>query len=86
MRSGEVQAHLPTLVGEVDAPGYLPELVAAKAAQEHGAAAVEHARVRADVERLHGVLDEAQAASDLPDAPRAYDALHDFVVRVRLEG
>ncbi|MFE9507473.1 DNA polymerase beta superfamily protein [Streptomyces anthocyanicus] len=77
---------LPTLVEEVDAaPVYLPELVAAKAEREHGDAGVDHARVRADVERLHTVLDEAQAASVLPDAPTAYDALHDFVVRTRLE-
>ncbi|KOT46588.1 nucleotidyltransferase [Streptomyces caelestis] len=87
MRSGEVQPHLPTLAAEVDAaPDRLPELIAAKAEREHGAAPVDHARVRADVERLHGVLDEAQAASVLPDAPTAYDALHDLVVRVRLEG
>ncbi|MFE5604074.1 DNA polymerase beta superfamily protein [Streptomyces coelicoflavus] len=86
MRTGDVQPHLPTLVGEVDAaPGYLPELVAAKAEREHGDADVDHARVRADVERLHGVLDDAQAASALPDAPAAYDVLHDFVVRTRLE-
>ncbi|WP_369270120.1 nucleotidyltransferase domain-containing protein [Streptomyces sp. R11] len=91
MRSGEVQPHLPTLVreahtdGEFDAPGYLPELIAAKAEREHGPADVEHARVAADVERLHGVLDEAQAASALPDAPSAFDALHAFVVRTRLE-
>ncbi|GAB2749856.1 DNA polymerase beta superfamily protein [Streptomyces bullii] len=86
MRSGEVQAHLPTLLEQVDAPAYLPELVAAKADREHGAADVDHARVRADVERLHGVLDEAQQASDLPEAPAAHDALHDLVIRVRLEG
>ncbi|MET9830003.1 nucleotidyltransferase domain-containing protein [Streptomyces sp. NPDC006385] len=86
MRSGEVQPHLPTLIGEVDAPAYLPELIAAKAELEHGAADVDHARVRADVERLHEVLDEAQTASALPDAPRAYDALHALVVRTRLEG
>ncbi|WP_458242921.1 nucleotidyltransferase domain-containing protein [Streptomyces sp. MAI_2237] len=86
MRSGEVQAHLPTLLGEVDAPAYLPELIEAKARQERGDADVDHARVRADVERLHAVLDEAQLASSLPDAPTVYDALHDFVVRVRLEG
>ncbi|MDX3454788.1 nucleotidyltransferase domain-containing protein [Streptomyces sp. ME02-8801-2C] len=87
MRAGEVQAHLPTLVGEIgEAPAYLPELVAAKAEHEHGAADVDHARVAADVERLHRVLDEAQAASGLPDAPAAYDALHDFVVRVRSTG
>lgn len=86
MRGGEVQAHLPTLLEHVDAPACLPELIAAKAEQEHGAADVDHARVAADVERLHGVLDEAQAASALPDAPRVYDALHAFVVRTRLEG
>ncbi|BAC74226.1 nucleotidyltransferase [Streptomyces avermitilis] len=86
MRSGEVQAHLPTLVGQVDAPGWLPELIAAKAEREHGAADVDQARVRLDVERLHGLLDEAEGASRLPDAPTAYDALHDLVVRVRLEG
>ncbi|CAM5707277.1 hypothetical protein STENM327S_00924 [Streptomyces tendae] len=86
MRTGEVQPHLPTLGEEVDAaPAYLPELVAAKAEREYGDAGVDHARVRADVERLHAVLDEAQAASALPDAPTAYDALHDFVVRTRLE-
>ena len=86
MRSGEVQAHLPTLLGEVDAPAYLPELIEAKARREHGDADVDHARVRADVERLHAVLDEAQQDTSLPDAPTAYDALHDFVVRIRLEG
>ncbi|MFE2052140.1 nucleotidyltransferase domain-containing protein [Streptomyces sp. NPDC059459] len=87
MRAGEVQPHLPTLLGEVGAaPGYLPELIAAKAEREHGDAGVAPARVRADVEGLHGVLDEAEAASDLPDAPTAYDALHDVVVRIRLEG
>ncbi|SDP60220.1 hypothetical protein SAMN04487981_12863 [Streptomyces sp. cf386] len=86
MRSGEVQAHLPTLLEQVDAPAYLPELIAAKAEQEHGAADVEHARVAADIERLHAVLDDAQAASALPDAPSVHDALHAFVVRSRLEG
>ncbi|MFE0811976.1 DNA polymerase beta superfamily protein [Streptomyces sp. NPDC058848] len=86
MRSAEVQAHLPSLLGELDAaPGYLPELIAAKAEREHGEAGVDHARVRGDVERLHGVLDEAQAASALPGGSTAYDALHDLVVRVRLE-
>ena len=85
MRSGEVQPHLPTLVGEVDAPAYVPELITAKAEQEHGAADVDHTRVAADVERLHAELDEAQSASALPDAPSVHDALHAFVVRTRLE-
>ncbi|WP_031486231.1 nucleotidyltransferase domain-containing protein [Streptomyces bicolor] len=86
MRAGEVQAHLPTLLEQVEAPAYLPELIAAKAEREHGAADVDHARVAADIDRLHGVLDEAQTASALPDAPSAYDALHALVVRTRLEG
>ena len=86
MRGGGIEAHLPTLLEAVDAPGYLPELIAAKAEREHGDAGVEHARVAADVERLHAVLDEAQADSALPDAPSVHDALHAFVVRIRLEG
>ncbi|MEU4151869.1 nucleotidyltransferase domain-containing protein [Streptomyces sp. NPDC026659] len=84
MRSGEVEAHLPTLLGELEAPGYLPELIAAKAEREHGDAGVDRERVRADIERLHVRLDEAQAASVLPDAVTAHDALHEFVVRLRL--
>ncbi|WP_200306011.1 nucleotidyltransferase domain-containing protein [Streptomyces adelaidensis] len=87
MRSGEVRAHLPTLLPEIDeAPTYLPDLVAAKAAQEHGKAEVDQERVAQDVERLQRVLDEEQALSVLPENPAAYDALHDFVVRVRLDG
>lgn len=86
MRSGEVRAHLPSLVGEVsEAPARLPGLVAAKEAAEHGRADVDLEAVRAETQALHGVLDEAQAASKLPDEVRVHDALHDLVVRVRLE-
>ncbi|GGV12183.1 nucleotidyltransferase [Streptomyces litmocidini] len=86
MRSGEVQAHLPTLVGEVaEAPARLPELVAAKAAAEHGRAEVDLEAVRGETEALHGLLDEGQEASELPDTTGAHDALHDLVVRARLE-
>ncbi|MEU3984913.1 nucleotidyltransferase domain-containing protein [Streptomyces sp. NPDC026672] len=87
MRSGRVLAHLPTLAAEsAHAPGYLGELIEAKARREHGLADIDHARAKADVERLHTVLDEAQGVSHLPDAPTARDALHDFVVRLRLDG
>jgi len=86
MRSGEVQAHLPTLAAEVpEAPARLPELVEANAAAEHGAAVVATEDVRAEVERLHAVLDAAQAASGLRAEPDALGALHDLVVRVRVE-
>ncbi|MFF6778308.1 DNA polymerase beta superfamily protein [Streptomyces sp. NPDC012637] len=86
MRSGEIQAHLPTLAAEVpEAPARLGGLVAAKADAEHGAADVALADVRVEVERLHGVLDAAQAASGLPDEARAFAGLEDLVVRARLE-
>ncbi|MFD7443150.1 DNA polymerase beta superfamily protein [Streptomyces sp. NPDC059909] len=85
MRAGEVQAHLPSLLGEVrEAPGFLPELIEAKAAAEHGpAAGLSADAVRADFDALHELLDTAQAASALPPEPSAYEALHDFVVRMR---
>ncbi|MFF7204952.1 DNA polymerase beta superfamily protein [Streptomyces sp. NPDC008141] len=87
MRSGEVQAHLPTLLDEVAAPAYLPDLIAAKADAEHGlASGVDKDRARADVEALHLVLDEAQRTSRLPDEASAHAALGALVVRVRLEG
>ncbi|MGV9704894.1 nucleotidyltransferase domain-containing protein [Streptomyces sp. NPDC003483] len=86
MRAGAVQADLRALVDEPGAPSYLPELMAAKAEREHGAADVDRERVADDVERLHGLLDEAQQLSGLPDAPSVRAALDAFVVRVRLEG
>lgn len=88
MASGQVQPHLPTLTGELAAPAYIPELIAAKEAAEHGpaGAVVDPSRLRTDIEALHGRLDAAQAATALPDAPGGRDALHDLIVRVRLEG
>ncbi|WP_189111717.1 nucleotidyltransferase domain-containing protein [Streptomyces camponoticapitis] len=85
MRSGEVQAHLPTLLAEVSAPDYLPELIEAKAEAEHGAATgLAPTRLQSDVDALHEVLAEARAETRLPDSPAGYEALHDLVVRTRL--
>lgn len=85
MRGGELVAHLPTLLGEVKAPAYLPSLIEAKAEAEHGGAhTVDGAGAARDVEALHTVLDEAQAGSSLPDTASGFDALHDLVVRARL--
>ncbi|MCX4732968.1 nucleotidyltransferase domain-containing protein [Streptomyces sp. NBC_01363] len=87
MRSGEVRAHLPTLLGEVAAPAYLPELIEAKAEAEHGGAGdMAGAVVSRDVEALHGVLDRAQAESGLPEKAGGFEELHDLVVRARLTG
>lgn len=87
MRTGEIQAHLPTLLGEVEAPAYLPELIEAKESAEHGpAVGLAREGLARDVAALHQVLADAQAATALPDEPSAYGALDDFVVRVRLAG
>ncbi|MFE3491812.1 DNA polymerase beta superfamily protein [Streptomyces sp. NPDC059175] len=85
MRTGEVQPHLPTLLQEVKAPAYLPELIAAKADAEHGRAVIDTASVGTDVDSLHATLDEAQAETSLPAEQSATAALHDFVVRARTE-
>ncbi|MEV4920367.1 nucleotidyltransferase domain-containing protein [Streptomyces tirandamycinicus] len=84
MRTGEVVAHLPTLLGEMAAPARLPELIAAKTEAEHGMALVDTETVHAEVEELHSVLDEARARSSLPDEATARHDLHDFAVRTRL--
>ncbi|MGW6574617.1 nucleotidyltransferase domain-containing protein [Streptomyces sp. NPDC054945] len=88
MRSGEVQAHLPTLLAEVpEAPPYLASLIEAKVAAEHGGyAGPPLDGVREDIEALHVVLDAAQAVSALPEHVSAYDALDEFVVRRRTVG
>jgi predicted nucleotidyltransferase len=82
MRTGEVQADLRELVG---GPAYLPELMAAKAEIEHGPVVGPSTDViERDVVRLQALLDEAEAASRLPEAPSATPALNDLLVRTRL--
>ncbi|WP_350278236.1 nucleotidyltransferase domain-containing protein [Kribbella sp. HUAS MG21] len=82
MRTGEVQADLR----ELDAgPSYLPELMAAKAEAEHAPLdGPTREQLAADVLRLHGVLDEAEAVTGLPDRPAAEPGLHELLVRARL--
>ncbi|MEO3975451.1 nucleotidyltransferase domain-containing protein [Streptomyces sp. CAU 1734] len=86
MRTGRIEAHLPTLIEECGAPGYLPGLIAAKADAEHGRAdGTDPAAVRADVEALHALLEEEREKSALPGEPGGLGALKDFAVRIRLE-
>ncbi|MDX3096965.1 nucleotidyltransferase domain-containing protein [Streptomyces sp. ME01-24h] len=85
MRTGTVEAHLPTLLDHVTAPGYVSELIQEKAAAEHGLAMdLDPRRVSADVGALHAALDDAQRDTRLPDEPTAHEALHDLVVRTRV--
>ena len=84
MESGEVQAHLPTLLEEVGGPSYVRDLMAAKADGEHNSFDGKVEQVTQDVLALTARLEAAAALSTLPDRPTAYDQLHDILVRLRL--
>ena len=87
VRTGELVTHLPTLLGLVPlAPGYLGELVELKATGEYEDVPVLPERVGDDVVTLQAELDLAEDGSPLPDHPGAEGALHDLLVRLRLEG
>lgn len=45
---------------------------------------MERERLRAEVEALHTRLEEARAASRLPEQPTAFEALDELVTRTRL--
>lgn len=89
MRTGEVVAHLPTLAELYSAPGYLADLMAAKANAEHsdftgldGAPSPD--QLEADVEALQVALETAQAGSRLPEVPSAGDEVNRLVVDSRI--
>ena len=85
MRTGEVEANLVRLNESFRLP-YVPELVARKLAGPEQSA-LRDADVefhRGEYERLRRVLDEAFAASTLPEAPSARAALKDLLLRLRL--
>ncbi|WP_218920603.1 DNA polymerase beta superfamily protein [Lentzea guizhouensis] len=89
MRSGEVVAHLPTLLEKLDGPEYLGPLVEAKVLGEHRALAGVDARpaperLEADLAHWHEELQRARESSELPHEPPAFDEVHDFVIRTRL--
>ena len=81
------RASLPRDLRELtdEAPAYLPELLALKAEVEHGPVVGPSVEMlERDVVRLQVLLDEAEAASKLPEAPSAAPALNDLLVRTRL--
>ncbi len=90
MRSGQTVAHLPSLIDLLpETPGYLAELIEAKAAAEHGDfRPADHGldpdAVAADVAALHECLATAAAGSSLPAEPSAEPALDDLLRRARL--
>lgn len=92
MRTGELQAHLPTTLAAVpEAPSYVEALISAKIEGEHRQLAEladvpAGERIEADVAALHSVLDAAQERTKLPEQPSGADALHDLLVTLRLDG
>ncbi|HET9656455.1 MAG TPA: nucleotidyltransferase domain-containing protein, partial [Kineosporiaceae bacterium] len=87
VRDGQLVTHLPTLLETVPgAPAYLAELVEAKAEDEHLGAAGLPEQVGDDVVTLQAELGIAELESPLPEQPGAEGALHDLLVRLRLEG
>ena len=103
MRTGEVEADLTRLAanrpssgagplngagrGLEDGPVYLPELIEAKRAAEHGALpqdAPDMTRLHEDVAALTVRLEGERERSHLPEFPAGRRALNDLVVRARL--
>ncbi|RSN56814.1 MULTISPECIES: nucleotidyltransferase domain-containing protein [Actinomadura] len=87
MRAGELETDLTKLLG--DAPPYVPDLVAAKRDAEHAGlppGAPDRSVLRSDVDALTALLEEERDRSALPERPKAGRALHDLVVRTRLDG
>jgi predicted nucleotidyltransferase len=85
MRTGEVEADLTRLAG--DGPSYLPDLIEAKRAAEHGALPADApglTRLQEDIAALTVRLEGERERSALPDAPANRRALHELVVRTRL--
>jgi predicted nucleotidyltransferase len=86
MRTGEVVADLRTLAPGYG-PAYLPELVEAKRAAEHGRLPPDGPgpeRLEDDVTALARRLEKERDASALPHRPACREALDDLVVRTRL--
>ncbi|KAF0246225.1 MAG: hypothetical protein FD180_856 [Planctomycetota bacterium] len=85
MKTGEILAHLPTLASEAKL-GYLDELMRFKIEAKERAVLAKadltfHER---EHDRLVKALEEASAASSLPDGPQGRVALDDLLVRIRL--
>lgn len=84
LRTGRIDAHLPSLLAERPAAGVMDLIERKRAGAEKGALAPGEAMAHADaLATLSRELDEAHAASTLPDAPSHHAALDEFLIRVR---
>lgn len=85
MRTGEVEANLVTLNETYKLP-YLDELIARKlsGAEKGTLEATDLTFYGSEFARLRALLEQAAAATSLPEAASAKPALHDLLVRLRL--
>lgn len=85
LQSGQVEAHLPTLLEEYPQPG-VAELLHLKREQKEKTPLPEELKSThlGRISALETMLQTAFETSPLPDESAPVDALNDFVVRVRL--
>jgi uncharacterized protein len=86
MQTGEIQAHLPTL-NQQFCLTYLDDLIAQKlAGTEQGEiSAIDLTFHQKEFDRLLTCLEATRDSSSLPQEPTAESAMHDLLVRTRLE-
>lgn len=86
MRSGEVEANLVTLNEEYRLP-QVPDLIARKLSGPELSTLpnTDFAFHESECQRLRTLLDEAAAASHLPESPKGGASLNDLLVRQRLK-
>ncbi|MCI0657369.1 MAG: hypothetical protein L0170_09905 [Acidobacteria bacterium] len=84
LRSGEIEANLPKLLGILPQAG-VEELMAAKVKEKAGIGGATdlEPHLRA-LEALKGTLEESFRSSPLPEEPRKARELDQFLVRLRL--
>lgn len=87
MRTGEVEANLVTLNEEYRLP-QVPDLIARKLSGPELSTlpGTDFEFHESECERLRTLMDEASAASQLPDVASGGTALNDLLVRIRLKG
>jgi len=82
LRTGEVEANLLHLYPAFDLP-FIPDLIAQKTAEHATLDETALPHYQQAIARLQVELDEAFAATTLPEAPTNRPALDDFLLRVR---
>jgi hypothetical protein len=85
MQTGVVQANLVRLNETAKLP-YLDDLIQRKigGAEKERLTEADFAFHRGEYARLRARLEQAYAASELPEAPRGSAALHDLLLKLRL--